>query len=282
MTTAAPAAETGSNFFLGFAFLPKAKKEALSAVYAYCRLIDDIVDTGSIPKEEAAKLLGFWRDEIGRLYAGEPTHPVASRLLPAVRGFSLPKDAFLEMIRGCEMDLNAARYQTFAELESYMQGVACSVGKLSVEIFGYAHTDPESMAEFSKLFGYAFQLTNIIRDVGADLEMGRVYLPEEDMKEAGYTREALIRRDHSLAFDRLMELEYRRAKQFYQRGRNMVDFRDRPNLLPAEIMAHIYEGLLDEIKATEYRVLFQRSSLPTLRKLGLAFKAWLYCHGIHG
>jgi phytoene synthase len=109
-----------------------------------------------------------------------------------------------------------------------------------------------------------------------------VYLPEEDMKEAGYSRDALIHRDHSLAFDRLMELQYRRAKQFYQRGRNLVDFRDRPALLPAEVMAHIYEGLLDEIKATEYRVLFQRSALPPLRKLRLAFKAWLYCHGIHG
>ncbi len=143
------------------------------------------------------------------------------------------------------------------------------------------NTAPERMAEFSKLFGYAFQLTNIIRDVGADLEMGRVYLPEEDMREAGYTREALIRRDQNLAFDRLMELEYRRAKQFYARGRNMVDFRDRPGLLPAEVMAHIYEGLLDEIKAAGFRVLFQRSSLPPLRKLRLAFKAWLYCHGIH-
>lgn len=283
MTAASPArpAEKSSNFFLGFMFLPKSKRDALSAVYGYCRLIDDIVDSGSLAKDDARKMLDFWREELDRLYAGTPTHSASARLAPAIRDFKLPKDAFLEMIRGCEMDLNAVPYKTFAELESYMQGVAVSVGKLSVEIFGYKHTSPDRIAEFAKLFGYAFQLTNIIRDVGADLEMGRIYLPEEDMREAGYSKEALIHRDQNLAFDRLMELEYRRAKQFYARGRNMVDFRDRPALVPAEVMAHIYEGLLDDIKATQYRVLFQRNSLPPLRKLRLAFKAWLYCHGIH-
>jgi len=132
-SSAAPA-EKSSNFFLGFALLPKAKKEALSAVYAYCRLIDDIVDSGALPKEEARKMLGFWREEIGRLYAGTPTHSIAARLQVPVRDFFLPKEAFLEMIRGCEMDLDATSYKTFAELESYMQGVACSVGRLSVAI----------------------------------------------------------------------------------------------------------------------------------------------------
>jgi len=131
--TAAPAhAEKKSNFFLGFALLPKAKKEALSAVYAYCRLIDDIVDSGSLPKEDARKMLGFWREEVDRLYAGTPTHSVSQRLVPAIKDFNLPKDAFLEMIRGCEMDLDQKSYKTFADLESYMQGVACSVGRLSI------------------------------------------------------------------------------------------------------------------------------------------------------
>jgi len=140
----APKAEKSSNFFLAFLFLSKAKREALSAVYAYCRLIDDIVDSGDLSKEEAQKLLDFWREEIERLYAGAPTHAVSRRLLPQVKAFTLPKEAFLEMIRGCEMDLGPAHYETFEELESYMRGVAGSVGSLSVEIFGYKHTPPEA------------------------------------------------------------------------------------------------------------------------------------------
>src|SRR5262249_50828443 len=159
------------------------------------------------------------------------------------------------------------RYETFEQLESYMRGVACSVGELSVRIFGTVHTPEDQRREFVKLFGYAFQLTNIIRDVGADLELGRVYLPEPDMKEAGYTRAALTSRDHPRPFARLMESLYRRAKGFYQRGRNMVDFRDRPALLPAEVMAHVYEGILDEIKETGFRVLFHRATLSPWRKL---------------
>jgi phytoene synthase len=185
------------------------------------------------------------------------------------------------MIRGCEMDLDQTRYESFEELESYMRGVACSVGTLSVAIFGTTHTPPDRVKEFVRLFGYAFQLTNIIRDVGPDLEMGRVYLPESEMREAGYSREALVRREHNPAFDRLMGSLYRRARGYYQQGRNMVDFRDRPGLLPAEIMAHIYEGILEEIKQEGFRVLFHRTTLPAWQKLRLAFRAWLYSHGIH-
>jgi phytoene synthase len=272
--------EKNSNFFLGFLFLPKAKREALSAVYGYCRLIDDIVDSGSVPKDEARRQLDFWKEEITRLYAGAPTHPVAARLLPHVRTYSLPKEGFLEMIRGCAMDLEGTRYQTPEELESYMHGVASSVGLLAVEIFGYRATPAERMREFATLFGYAFQLTNIIRDVGADLELGRVYIPASDMKDAGYSEQALLRRDQSAAFDRLMQILYRRAQTYYRRARSLVDFRDRPGLLPAEVMGHIYEALLEDIRNDEFRVLFQRHSLPSWRKVVLAGKAWLYCHGL--
>jgi 15-cis-phytoene synthase len=279
-STAAPA-ERGSNFFLGFLFLSRKKRDALSAVYAYCRLIDDIVDAGSLEREEARRMLDFWRAEIDRVYAGTPTHSVGQRLAAALKDFDLPKEAFLEMIRGCAMDLESTRYETFQDLESYLQGVACSVGRLSVEIFGYRHTSAADIKEFARQFGYAFQLTNIIRDVGADLEMGRVYLPESDMRAAGYSREALLRREHSPAFDRLMETLYQRAQASYRRGRSLVDFRDRPGLVPAEVMAHVYEGLLDDIKRGGYRVLFHKTTLGPLRKARLALKAWLYCHGIH-
>jgi phytoene synthase len=280
MNSAPPRAEKNSSFFLGFLLLPRAKREALSAAYAYCRLIDDIVDSGSLSKDEARRMLGFWHEEVERLYAGKPTHSVSSALLRPVADYKIPKEAFLEMIRGCAMDLENARYETIADLESYMRGVASSVGIMCVHIFGWTHTPPERMREFATTFGYAFQLTNILRDVGADLELGRVYLPLEDLRAAGYSAEALIQRDHGPAFDRLMEAEYARAKSYYARARNLVDFRDRPALAPAEVMAHVYEGLLDEIRETKFRVLYQKTSLPAHRKLALALRGWLYCYGI--
>jgi phytoene synthase len=280
MNSAPPRAEKKSNFFLGFLLLPRAKRDALSAAYAYCRLIDDIVDSGSLTKDEARKMLDFWREEIVRLYAGRPTHSISSALVRPVADYGIPKEAFDEMIRGCAMDLENARYETIADLESYMRGVASSVGLMCVHIFGWKYTPAPRMREFATMFGYAFQLTNIVRDVGVDLELGRVYLPLEDLRAAGYTVEALIHRDHGPAFDRLMEGEYARAKSYYARARNLVDFRDRPALAPAEVMAHVYEGLLDEIREQKFRVLYQKTSLPGHRKLVLALRGWLYCYGL--
>lgn len=280
MNPAPPRAEKKSNFFLGFVLLGRAKRDALSSAYAYCRLIDDIVDDSNIPKAEARKSLDFWREEIDRLYAGRATHPIAKALEKPVADFKIPKEAFLEMIRGCSMDLEQSRYETIADLESYMRGVASSVGIMCVHIFGWKHTPPERMKEFATTFGYAFQLTNIIRDVGADLELGRIYLPQADLRAAGYTEDQLLHRDHGPAFDKLMAAEYNRAKDYYARARALVDVRDRPALLPAEIMAHVYEGLLDEIKEQKFRVLYQKTRLPGHRKLVLAFRAWAYCHGL--
>lgn len=279
MISAPPPAERKSNFFPGFLFLPKAKREALSAVYAYCRLIDDIVDEG-LPKDEARRQLDFWREEIERLYQGAPTHEISRGLLKAIADYKIPKEPFLEMIRGCAMDLDGARHETITDLESYMRGVASSVGIMCVHIFGWTYTSRESMVEFATTFGYAFQLTNIIRDVGADLEIGRIYLPLADILEAGYSVDRLVLREPGPAFDRLMAVQYKRAKEYYARARKLVDFRDRLNLLPAEVMAHVYEGLLDEIKDREFCVLFQKTSLPGWRKAALGLRAWLYCHGI--
>ncbi|MHB2026193.1 MAG: phytoene/squalene synthase family protein [Elusimicrobiota bacterium] len=275
------ATERGSNFFLGFLFLPKAKREALSAVYAYCRSIDDIVDDGFLTKSAAAAKLEFWRDEIGRLFSGNPREPIAVRLMPHVRALGLPQEPFLEMIRGCAMDLERSSYETFGDLEPYLQGVACSVGDLAVRIFGYQHTPAERIREYARLYGYAFQMTNILRDVGADLDLGRVYLPEKDMRESGYSREALIRRERGPAFARLMDMEYERCLGFYRKAKSLVDFRDRPALLPAEIMARIYEGVLGEMRRSGYPVFFKRCGLSWPRKISCALDAWLYCHGIH-
>lgn len=272
--------EKKSNFFLGFIFLSKPKRQALSAVYAYCRIIDDLVDDGAKTEQEAREGLDFWRNEIERIYAGHGEHPLSKEIEEALSHFKLPKDAFFEMIRGCEMDLEKKSYHTFEELEPYLQGVAVSVGKLSVEIFGHEYTPKERLDEFVKSFGYAFQMTNILRDVGADLEIGRIYLPENMMNGAGYSREALLRREHNPAFERLMGNLHQKTKGFYRAGRNALDFRDRPTMMPAEIMAHIYEGVLDEIERNNFHVFFSKTSLSPLKKLSLALKAWLYCHGL--
>ncbi len=272
-------AERSSNFFLGFLLLPRAKREALSAVYAYCRLIDDVVDSG-LPEDEARRRLDFWRAEVERLYEGRPTHEVSRALAGPVASFGIPKGELLEMIRGCARDLEGARYETIADLESYMRGVASSVGIMCVHIFGWKHTPRERMLGFAISFGYAFQLTNILRDVGADLELGRVYLPQADLRAAGVSEDALKARRLTPELVGVLETQYRRAKDYYAGARALVDPRDRRALLPAEVMAHVYEGLLDEIRARGYPVLTGKVRLPRRRKLALALRAWLSCHGL--
>lgn len=271
--------ERGSSFYWGFLFLSAGRRRALRSVYAFCRLMDDIVDSGTLTEAEARRMLGFWREEIRRLYAGRPTHSLSQEILPHIRTYSLPQQPFLDLIGGVEMDLSKKRYETFEELEPYLHGVAAAVGQLCVEIFGHRHSAPEQMREYAKNMGYAFQLTNILRDVGADLEQGRVYLPLREMEAAGYSLEALARREHTPAFRTLMNRLYERAKTHYRRARNDPHPLDRASMTPAEVMARVYEALLDEIKAEDFRVLFRRASLPWWRKARLAASAWAASHG---
>ncbi len=273
-------AERSSNFFLGFLFLPRRKREALAAVYAFCRAVDDISDSGALSREEAEKAFEGWRQEIARLMNGDPETPLGRRLLGPVREFSLPGEPFLEVMRGCSMDLGPAKFRDFSELEYYMDGVAGAVGELGMRIFGCDHTPHEKQKEFAVLFGRAFQLTNIIRDVGTDLEMGRVYIPDAEIAEAGYSREALAKREHSQAFERLMNALFNRARLLYRRARSLIDFRDRPRLLAAEIMAHVYEATLDKIRREGFPVLFERIKISKFEKAGAVARAWLYCHGL--
>ncbi len=274
-----PQSEKNSNFFLGFLFLSPQQRQALSAVYAYCRTIDDLVDDAGKSEKEARQGLDFWRAEVEKIFSGQGTHPLSQEIEKALKNFPLPKEAFLEMIRGCEMDLNKTHYQTFSDLEPYLKGVAVSVGQMSVEIFGHKHTPQEQMREFVNSFGYAFQMTNILRDVGEDLSLGRIYIPESEMERAGYSRSHLLKREHNAAFRRLMQGLWQQTKGFYRHGRAALDFKDRMTLMPAEMMAHVYEGILDEIQKRDFRVFFSKTTISPLKKLRLAFKAWLYCHG---
>ncbi|MEK7656192.1 MAG: squalene/phytoene synthase family protein [Elusimicrobiota bacterium] len=273
--------ESGSNFQLGFLFLAREKREALREVYGFCRRVDDIVDSGSLPPPEAAKELDFWVGEIERLYGGTPTHPLSLRLLPHVREYRLPKEGFLSLLAGVRMDLEKSRYETFEELEKYLYGVAGSVGLLCVEIFGYRHTPVAEVREYALSMGNAFQLTNILRDVGSDMERGRIYLPQEDFRAAGCGMDSFLRRQHTPEFLRLMGLQYDRAKGFYRKARNLLHPLDRAAMTPAEVMAAIYEELLDTMKSGQFRVFFTRTRLPLWRKAALACKAWAASHGIY-
>lgn len=273
------AAAQGSNFYVGFLFLPRNKRRALTAVYAYCRLIDDIVDSGHLPEAQAQKMLDYWREEIERLFSGHPTHSLSQELVLHVRAFELPKQPFLDLIAGCEMDLKKKRYESFSELEKYISGVAVTVGLLCVRIFGYEKTSEEDIGEYARNMGYAVQLTNILRDVGGDLEQGRIYLPQDELAAAGYSMDDLFHRRHTPAFMTLMRGQYERAKMHYHRARNILHPSDRAGMLPAEVMGRVYEGILEEVKTLQYHVFFHRVSLPLMRKARLVLDAIRFSYG---
>lgn len=261
------AGASGSSFYYSFLFLPPERRAAIIALYAFCRQVDDAVDECIHPEVAAAKL-AWWRGEIANVYAGDPAHPVARALLPAVRAYDLPQAQFTDVIDGMAMDLVPARYPTFTALREYCYRVASAVGLLSARIFGY--TDPRTLA-FAEELGIAFQLTNIIRDVGEDALLGRVYLPQEDLARFGVTAaDILQRRDHP-AVRALIAFEAERAQAYYERAMACLPTVDRISQLPSLIMASIYRANLNEIAADGYRVLDHKVTLPVLRKLWLAW-----------
>lgn len=277
---AAIAAARGSSFYWGFLFLPARKRRALEIVYGFCRAMDDIVDSASSGKAQAQKELDGWRAEVERMFSGRPSTDLGRRLLPVVDEFKLPQKPFQDLITGVEMDLKKDRYATFEELDPYLYGVAVTVGNMCVEIFGYPAEAKRRVAEYSDNMGRAVQLTNILRDVGGDLEQGRVYIPLADIKAAGYSMDALVRREHSAQFRTLMSSEFDRAKTFYQRARSCLGPAERPSLAPAEVMGRVYEDLLDEIKARDFRVFFDRVRLPGWRKAASALRGWASAYGV--
>ncbi|TPW21631.1 MAG: phytoene synthase [Elusimicrobia bacterium] len=277
----ASASRAGSSFSLGFLFLSKERRAGLDVVYEFARLVDDIVDEGAFTPEEAARELDAWRAEVGRLYGGRPIRPLAVRLAPFVERFKLPREGFDGLIDGVAMDLAKRRYETYAELEKYLFGVAGTVGLLCVELFGHTATPAEALRAYAVAMGNAFQLTNIMRDVGVDLEKGRVYLPLADLREAGCPVESLVRREHTPAFTAVMRRQYDRAKASYRKAADLLDPADRPAQLPGAVMAAVYEDVLEELRRREFRVLFQKVSTPRPRRLVLAAKAWARAYGIY-
>lgn len=260
-----------SNFFYAFLCLPRRQREALYAVYAFCRIVDDAVDLGGDRDAQRAEL-ARWREEIARVYDGVPSHPAAQRLQQAVRVFPIPRAALLEIIAGVEMDLERATYETFDDLYPYCYRVAAAVGLCCIEIFGY--TDPRAR-DYAVNLGVALQLTNILRDVQPDARAGRVYLPQEDLRRFGVTVEELAAGRYTPGFVQLMAWEAGRAHLYYERAWTARAPGDARRLFAAEIMGRTYFALLRAIEARQFRVFGKRVTLSTYRRLAIALSCWL-------
>ena len=265
------AAQSGSSFYYSFRFLPPDRRRAITALYAFCREVDDIADEVSDVNIARAKL-GWWRSELANLFSGHPQHPVTKALEPATKLFGVDQPRLNEIIDGMEMDLTRHRYNDFEGLKLYCHRVAGVVGQLSASIFGFTRSET---LEYAENLGLAFQLTNIIRDVGEDARRDRVYLPADEMQRFGVSVESVLSAQYSPAFEQLMAFQAARATSLYDAAFQALMPEDRRQQRPGLIMAAIYRALLDEIERAQFRVMHQRISLTPLRKLWIAWRTWV-------
>ena len=265
-------AKSGSSFYYSFRFLSKSRRLAITALYAFCREVDDIADECTDLSVAKTKL-NWWRSEIERLYQNQPQHPVAKALLAAIHTYQLDAEHFMEIIDGMEMDLNFNRYQDFKQLQLYCYRVASVVGLLSAQIFGFKN---RKTLKFAHDLGMAFQLTNIIRDVGEDARRNRIYLPLDELAKFGVSEDDLLASRESIAVKRLLDFQIERAESYYDKALGTLPAEDHKNQRVSLMMASIYRTLLREIGASgAEKVLNARISLGALRKMLLALKVWL-------
>ena len=265
------AAASGSSFYYSFLFLPAPRRRAITALYAFCREVDDVVDETAEMQIAAAKL-AWWRAEVANLYRGNPQHPVTRALQPFIQDYALPQEHLNEIIDGMEMDLTQTRYLDWAALERYCHRVAGVVGLLAARIFGYR--DARTL-EYARHLGIAFQLTNIIRDVGEDARKNRIYLPMDELKRFEVPAADILNARETPQFHALIRFQDERARGWYRRALAALPAEDRRAQRPGLIMAAIYRALLDEIGRDGFRVLSRRTSLTPLRKFWIAWKTWL-------
>jgi phytoene synthase len=261
------AAASGSSFYYSFLFLNAEQRQAIMALYAFCREVDDVVDECS-DRDVARRKLDWWREEIAACFSGQPKHPVTSALASTVQKYNLPAEYFQEIIDGMSMDLEQQRYESFSELALYCHRVAGIVGLLSAEIFGYQHRDTLKYAES---LGTAFQLTNIIRDVREDAERGRIYLPLDELLEYRINPHDLLKGETGDALPSLLGFQAERANSYYQRALGLLPEQDRYAQRSGLIMTAIYQKLLNEIGTDGYQVMQHRIRLTPLRKLWIAW-----------
>lgn len=262
------AASSGSSFYYAFLFLPPQKRAAITAFYAFCREVDDVVDEVHEPQIAQTKL-AWWEQEVGQLFKGTPSHPVTQALQPHLQAFGIEAAPLLSVIEGCRMDLNQTRYLDQAALTRYCHLVAGVVGEVAARIFGQTQA---ATTAYAHTLGQAFQLTNIIRDVGEDALRGRIYLPINDLQAHGVTAADILQRKDSPSFRALMTAQAQRAHALYEQAYALLPDADRRAQKPGLMMANIYRALLREIERSEFAVLQQRIALTPMRKLWLAWK----------
>lgn len=269
------AVQSGSSFYYSFLYLPLEKRRAITALYAFCREVDDVVDECTDVAVARTKL-AWWRQEVAAIFSEEqgnkPSHPVAKALAAVAKTFSLTAERLNEIIDGMEMDLNYNRYADFDTLRLYCYHVASVVGLCSAEIFGYRNADT---LKYAQDLGLAFQLTNIIRDVGEDARRDRIYLPQDELARFGISNDDILHSRETDNFKKLMEFQIERAEGYYVRAFAALPVEDRKNQRAGIVMAAIYRTLLKEIKNDGCHVMRQRVSLTPMRKLWLAWGAWI-------
>jgi phytoene synthase len=265
------AARSGSSFYYAFLFLPPARRLAITSLYAFCREVDDVVDECTDVGIARTKL-AWWRTQVAQMYQANPTHPVTRALQPHLEAFDITETRLQAIITGMEMDLDHSRYSQWADLERYCWHAAGVVGELSAGIFGYQHA--QTLTYASKL-GLAFQLTNIIRDVGDDARRGRIYLPLQDLQKFNVDPNDLLAGRYSPEFTKLMQYQATRARELYGEAAQHLDERDRRSQRPGLMMAAIYATLLAEIEQDGWQVLDRRIALTPIRKLWLAWRNWV-------
>jgi phytoene synthase len=265
-------AKSGSSFYYSFMFLPKQKREAITALYAFCREVDDIADECTDFNIAQTKL-NWWRSEIESLYQSKPQHPVSKALLDPIKTYHLDAEHFIEIIDGMEMDLKFNRYEDFKQLQLYCYRVASVVGLLSAQIFGFSN---RKTLKFAHDLGIAFQLTNIIRDVGEDARRNRIYLPLDELAQFKVTEDDILQSRESEAVKKLLDYQIERAESYYDRALSELPDEDHKSQRVGLMMAAIYRTLLREINADgAHKVLNSRTSLGALRKFWLAFNVWI-------
>lgn len=261
--------QAGTNFYYSFLSLPQERREAIETVYAYCRLMDDIVDDDGIenPRYELQK----WRKEVAECYEGTPQTQLGKQLQQVVTRFPIRRQHLEAMITGMELDLDTHRYQTFEELERYCYHVASVTGLMCIEIFGYTH---DSAHDYAINLGKALQIVNILRDVREDAARNRIYLPAEDLERFGYSEQELLNSVYNDRFVELMKFEANRARAYFEAAHTALHAEDRPQMVAAEIMGKIYFTILERIERADYNVYAEKFRLNRLEKAFVALKVW--------
>jgi phytoene synthase len=272
------AARSGSSFYYAFMFLPPPRRAAITAFYAFCREVDDVVDEMS-DTSVAARKLAWWREEVAAAYAGRPTHPVMLALLPLAPDYRIEAAHLNAVIDGCQVDLEQTRFLDYPALQRYCHLVAGVVGEVAANIFGRTEA---ATVQYAHRLGQAMQLTNIIRDVGDDARRGRIYLPVSELQRFDVKAQELLRREapwgYSERFGKMMRFQAERAHALYDEAIGLLPDADRAAQRPGLMMANIYRTLLREIEREDFRVLHQRTSLTPLRKLWIATRTHLRGH----